>query len=283
MLSRPRISYRTRAVVTGAGSGIGRAFALELARREGQVICSDLDLAAVRETVRLVTDAGGRAIAAQADVRSEQAMRDLAGAARDWFGLPTLIVNNAGVGAGGAAVGEAALEDWRTVLDVNLWGVIHGTHVFLPLIQELGIGGVINVASAAGFAAAPAMAPYNVSKAGVLALSETLAAELAGTAVRVTVVCPTFVPTAIFDSDLIAPAQAAGARERAEQSGSTPESVVLAALEGLDRGRLYVLPQTDAKVVWRAKRLLPGVYPGMAGRVVAQASDRLPDQSPGGQ
>ena len=272
MFARPRITYQARAVVTGAGSGIGRAFAHELARRDGQVVCSDIDLAAASETAARITERGGRALAVETDVRSEQAMHDLADAAREWFGLPTLVVNNAGIGAGGTPIGEGRTEDWRRVLDVNLWGVIHGTRVFLPLISELGIGGVINVASAAGFAAAPMMGPYNVSKAAVMALSETLAAELSGTPLRVTVVCPTFVPTAIFDSDLIAPEQAVSARQLADRSGSTPVSVASAALEGLDRGRLYVLPQPDAKVVWRLKRLLPSLYPGLARRVMDRAA-----------
>ena len=113
----------------------------------------------------------------------EGAVENLAATAADWFGSTTLVINNAGIGAGGRAVGETPLADWHRTLGVNLWGVIHGCHVFMPAMREARAGGVINVASAAGFTAAPDMAAYNVSKAGVVSLSETLAAELSGTGV----------------------------------------------------------------------------------------------------
>ena len=109
----------------------------------------------------------------------------LAEMAQDWFGgPPTLVINNAGVGAGGTAIGDTDIDDWNWVLGINLWGPIHGCHVFAPILREAGYGGIINVASAAAFGAAPGMAAYNVSKAGVLSLSETLAAELSGTGVQ---------------------------------------------------------------------------------------------------
>lgn len=263
-------TYGARAIVTGAGSGIGRAFAQELARRGGQVVCADINLPAAKETVGLIEKAGGKAIAAEADVASEASVRALAATARDWFGLPTLLVSNAGIGSGGHLVGEGELSDWRRVMEVNLWGAVVCNHVFLPLLKDAGTAGLINVASAAGFAAAPSMASYNVTKAGVLALSETIAAELSGTGVAVTVLCPTFVPTAIFDGDLIDPESAKVARRLAERNGSTPQSVALAALDGLDKGRLYVLPQLDAKVTWRIKRLAPTAYPSLASKVAAR-------------
>lgn len=113
------------------------------------------------------------------------------------------MINNAGVGAGGLPIGETGLDDWRWVLDINLWGPIHGCHVFAPILRDAGYGGIINVASAAAFGAAPGMAAYNVSKAGVLSLSETLAAELSGSGVNVTALCPTFVKTNIVQSGRI--------------------------------------------------------------------------------
>lgn len=263
-------TYGSRAVVTGAGSGIGRAFAEELARRLGLVVCADIDLSAAEETVELIERWGGKAIAVHCDVTDEASIRALAGAAEAWFGLPNLVINNAGIGGGGPLVGEGSLDDWERILEVNLWGVILGSHVFVPLLRRAGDAGIINVASAAGFAAAPGMAAYNVSKAGVMSLTETLAAELVGTNVRVTTLCPTFVPTAIFDNELIAPASAAAARAQAERNGSTARSVALDALHALDKGKLYALPQTDAKVVWRVKRWLPTLYPRLAARVMAR-------------
>ncbi len=273
-----RRSSGAHAVVTGAGSGIGRAFALELAKRDGQVVCADLDETTAKETVLLIERAGGQAIAVACDVSAEVQVRELAQTAEAWLGrAPDLVVNNAGIGAGGLPIGEAPLGDWQQTLGVNLWGVIHGCHVFVPRLREQGSGGVINVASAAGFTAAPRMAAYNVSKAGVVSLSETLAAELAGSGVAVTVLCPTFVRTNIFGGELIDPAAAQLARRIAGVAGFSPERVVRLTLDAHDRGRLYVLPQLDAKALWRLKRLAPAPYARVAGLVGRFAPDPVVD------
>jgi NAD(P)-dependent dehydrogenase (short-subunit alcohol dehydrogenase family) len=266
-----RLQKRTQkadAVVTGAGSGIGRAFALELARRGGRVVCADIDLTTAKETVVRIEEGGGDAIAVACDVGIEDEVQSLGFDAETWLGRPpSLVINNAGIGAGGRPVGQSTLEDWRRTLDVNLWGVIHGCHVFVPAMREAGAGGIINVASAAGFTAAPGMAAYNVSKAGVVSLSETLAAELSGTGVAVTVLCPTFVRTNIFDGELIDPAAALLTRRIGNLVGFSPERVSRTTLDAHDRGRLYVVPQPDAQLLWRTKRLLPGPYTRVAGLV----------------
>ncbi|MEU6375432.1 SDR family NAD(P)-dependent oxidoreductase [Streptomyces sp. NPDC046909] len=261
-------SHEASAVVTGAGSGIGRAFALELAKRGGQVVAADIDPDAAAETVSQIEATGGRALAVVTDVSRETSVRELADAATSWFGLPSLVINNAGIGTGGGLIGDGKLRAWRRAIDVNLWGVIYGADVFTPLLRQGGRGGIINTASAAGFAAAPGMAPYNVSKAGVITLSETLAAELQRTSITVTVLCPTFVPTNIFDGELIDAASAAKGKRLAEKSKLTAEDIAIKTLDAHDRGRLYVLPQLDAKIVWRAKRLLPVAYMKAAGRMI---------------
>jgi short-subunit dehydrogenase len=135
------------------------------------------------------------------------------------------------------------------------------------MLRERGKGGVINVASAAGFTAAPRMAAYNVSKAGVVSLSETLAAELAGTGVAVTVLVPTFVRTNIFAGELIDAEAARLARRIAGLAGFSPERVARLTLDAHDKGRLYALPQLDAKALWRLKRLAPAPYARVAGLV----------------
>lgn len=250
-------------MVTGAGSGIGRAFARELARRGGKVVCADIDLASAKETAALL---GERGYAVECDVSVEQDVVNLAELAEEWFGGPAdLVVNNAGIGSGGWPVGELPLDDWRRTLGVNLWGVVHGCHVFAPRLRELERGGIINVASAAGFASAPFMASYNVSKAGVLALSETLAAELSGTGVTVSVLCPTFVKTNIVTGDLIAEPSARLAAAVMKRIGSSPGQIARMALDGHDEGRLYLLPQLDARLIWLLKRQLPARYTHLAG------------------
>ena len=204
---------------------------------------------------------GARALSLVCDVSDGEAVAALADAAEDWFGRSVdIVVNNAGIGAGGVVVGEMSMDLWRRTIDVNLWGVVHGCHVFAPRMRAAGRGGIVNVASAASFAAAPRMAAYNVSKAGVLALSETLAAELSGTGVAVTVLCPTFVKTNIVNPDTIDDAAAALATAAMKWVGVSPESVARAALDALDRGQLHVVPQLDAKLIWQTKRLVPATY-----------------------
>ena len=260
-----RRSARADAVVTGAGSGIGRAFALEIARRGGRVVCADIDDVAAKQTAEKI---GDRAVPHVCDVSDAEAVVGLADAAERWFARPAdLVVNNAGIGAGGVVIGEMGLDLWRKTIDVNLWGVIHGCHVFAPRMREAGRGGIINVGSAASFAAAPRMAAYNVSKAAVLALSETLAAELSGTGVGVTVLCPTFVKTNIVNPDTMGEAAARLATAAMKWTGVSPDSVARSALDGLDRGQLHVVPQLDAKVIWQAKRLLPATYTRALGVV----------------
>lgn len=257
---RKKPSRNARAVVTGAGGGIGRAFALLTAERGGRVVCSDIDEDKARETAGMIEAAGGEARAVQTDVASFEAMENLAEQARAWCpeGI-NLVVNNAGVGVGGASVGEISMEDWYWTLDVNLRGVIHGCHLFAPELREQDHAGIINVGSTASFGAAPGMGPYNVSKAGVLALTETLAAEMSGTRVHVTALCPTWVKTDIAKSGRIS-GEASRLAHRMIDRGWPPEKVVKQTLDALDRNRLYVVPQLDARTIWRAKRWMPSLY-----------------------
>ncbi|MEC4615494.1 SDR family NAD(P)-dependent oxidoreductase [Tsukamurella tyrosinosolvens] len=260
-LVRDPITAHAKAVVTGAGSGIGRAFALELARRGGEIVCADIDEGRAKETVALIEARGGTAHAAVVDVADRTAVESLAAFARTVFdGPPTLVINNAGVGIGGRPVGDIGLDDWNWALGINLWGVVHGCELFAPMLREAGRGGIINVASAAGFAAAPSMGPYNVSKAGVMSLSETLAAELAGTGVNVTVLCPTFVKTNVARDGRITEGSKNLAGTLMKLTGISPDGVAAQTLDALDLGRLYVVPQLDANVIWHLKRHFPTPY-----------------------
>jgi short-subunit dehydrogenase len=264
-----RRSHDARAVVTGAGSGIGRAFALELARRGSHVLCADIDIDRASETVRMIDDVGrGEATAIFCDVADVEDLRTLADRAPDLLGGPTsLMINNAGVGIGGKAVGAIGLDDWQWALDINLRGMVYGSELFLPQLRESRRGGLINVASAAAFSAAPGMAAYNVGKAGVLALSETIAAELSGTDLAVTVLCPTFVQTNVAADGRITGEAMKVAEALMRRTGRSAEQVARQTLDANDRGRLYVVPQFDAKAIWLAKRLMPRTYAFGAGLV----------------
>ncbi|MEB3051191.1 SDR family NAD(P)-dependent oxidoreductase [Mycolicibacter sp. MYC123] len=273
--SNHRRTAVAKAVVTGAGSGIGRSFALELARRGGDVICADIDAERAAETVALIEQLPtGSGHAVQCDVSDRGAIERLAAQAQEIFGgAPGLVINNAGVGVGGKPVGDIGFDDWDWALGINLWGVVYGCEVFTPILRSAGRGGIINVASAAGFAAAPSMAAYNVSKAGVMSLSETLAAELDGTGIAVTVLCPTFVKTNVFTDGRITPGSMNLSQQLARWTGLSADDVAARTLDAHDDGRLYVVPQFDANVIWHMKRHFPELYvrgAGLLGRVLPQ-------------
>jgi NAD(P)-dependent dehydrogenase (short-subunit alcohol dehydrogenase family) len=261
-------SHGAAAVVTGAGSGIGAAFARELVARGGRVVCSDVDLTAAETTAEAINRQGGEAIAVRCDVSCADDVSELAAQSQSWFGTaPTLVVNNAGVVAGGHPIGETSLDDWSWTLGINLWGVIHGCHVFVPILREAGFGGIINVASASAFGATPNLPVYSVSKAAVLALSTTLAAELSGTGVRVTALCPSFVKTDIMDRGRLTTESAEQGRKLMKWTGISPERAARKCLNTYDRGGLYCIPQLDAKVTWRLSRLAPTLSARATGAI----------------
>ncbi len=259
-------SYNGYAVVTGAGSGIGRSFALELARRNSAVVCADLKLESAEETVALIEKAGGTAYAVACDVGKAIQVEKLAKQSEELLGQPvTLVINNAGVGIGGK-FDELSLKDWKWVMDVNLWGVVHGCHYFVPGFKKQGRGAIINVASAASFTAAPEMSAYNVTKAGVRALSETLYAELKKDNIKVNVLCPTLVPTNIIKDGRI-PDRYSKLADHAlmNYAMTTSDSVAKLTLNRLDKGELYTTPQVDAKLFWVMKRVSPNLYADFLG------------------
>lgn len=275
-MAQQKISVQASAVVTGAGSGIGRAFAQELAARGGRVICADINLTTAEETVDLIAAKGGQAHALRCDVSQLADVEALAEQAEAWLRGPVnLVINNAGVGAGGQLVGDMPMADWQWALGINLWGVIHGCHVFAPRLRALDRGGIINVCSTASFAAAPRMAAYNVSKAAALALSETLSAEMAGTGIAVTALCPTFVKTNIARDGRISEGSSRLAAKIMDLVGFAPERVAKTTLDALDKNQLYVLPQFDARMIWRSKRLAPALYARGAGLINRYAGSNL--------
>jgi short-subunit dehydrogenase len=260
-------SQNAYAVVTGAGSGIGRSFALELAKRGGTIVCADINLDAAQETVNLIeSQTSGKAFAVQCDVGLKEQVKALAEQAEKLMNHPvSLVINNAGVGLGGK-FDEVSLEDWQWCMHVNLWGVIHGCHYFVPKFKQQGRGAIINVASAAGYTAAPEMTAYNVTKSSVLALSETLSAELRKDNIRVNVLCPTLVPTNIMKKGRL-PGHYAGLADDLlmNHAFTTSDQVAIKTLNNLDANKLYTIPQPDAKLFWIMKRASPALYAKVLG------------------
>ena len=196
------------AVVTGGASGIGLGIARRLAAAGAQLVIGDVEVAALHRTA---DDLG--ALAVQTDVRDRSSVQALADAAVQRFGTVNVVVNNAGVGPFGR-IADLTEADWRWIIDVNLWGVVHGTGVFLPILQNAPGGGhFVNTASMAGLRPGPNLGAYTVTKYGVVALTETLAIELAEdeSQVGVTVLLPGPVHTNIGTSTRNRPAGLEGA------------------------------------------------------------------------
>ena len=247
------LTKNPRAVVTGAGSGLGRAFCSVLASRGARVVAADINFDNVKETA---SRTGAHPVAC--DVANVDDVARLADEAERLLGGVDLVINNAGVAVAGR-MGEVSLEDWRWIFGVNLWGVIHGCHVFVPRLRAQKSGHIINVASAAGLLSPPLMAPYNVTKAAVIALSETLCGELREDGVGVTVLCPTFFPTNIHKGARGATdPQMLKLVERMVTTGKpSAEEVAAIALDAADADELYVTPQADGRWMWRLKRAMP--------------------------
>lgn len=257
-----KISRDTRAVVTGGGSGLGRALCLELSKRGARVVVSDIDPAAAERTAaELRTEAH----VVQCDVADADDVARLADESEKLLGGVDFVANNAGVAVGGA-VGEVELDDWRWIVGINLWGVIYGCHYFVPRFRKQGHGAILNVASAAGLLSAPKMSSYNVTKAGVVALSETLYSELAGTGVSVTVLCPTFFKTNIAASARGSDESMRGFVEKLmTRTKVQAPQVADIALDAVEKGELFAVPHADGRWAWRVKRAMPQGYFRLVG------------------
>jgi NAD(P)-dependent dehydrogenase (short-subunit alcohol dehydrogenase family) len=256
-----KLPARARSVVTGAGDGFGRAVALELGRRGARVLVTDLDAARAEETAALLAARGTEAHAMRVDVSDPEAVSAMARRAEELWGGADVLVNNAGI----AVVGEFAqipLDKWKLQIDINLHGVIFGCHHFVPLLSRNEGGGyILNVASSAGLLSAPLMAPYNVTKAGVVALSETLFAELAKQKIHVTALCPTFFRTNIHTRAQSFGGNAGKTTDKLVTGAKwSAEEIAVHAIDGLLARQLYVIPQLDGKLMWHTKRALGGRF-----------------------
>ncbi len=252
-------------VVTGAASGIGRALAEKSAALGMKVVLADVEERALKQTAEELKASGAAVLAVRTDVSRADEVEALSQQAFATYGAVHLLCNNAGVAAG-TTVWESSLADWQWVLGVNLWGVIHGVHYFVPrMLEQASEGHVVNTASSAGLISSSGLGIYKVSKHGVVTLSETLALELAarGAQLKVSVLCPEWVNTRIVDSERNRPLalqnapeepplspEAAAMREvvrQLTQAGLSPSQVAEMVFDAIRQDRFYILTHPTTK------------------------------------
>ncbi len=253
-------------VVTGAGSGIGRATAQRFAREGACLIVSDIDGASAAATVESITAAGGNAHAYVLDVRDAAAWDQFATQIRDEHGVPDVVVNNAGLALFGSFLDQSA-ADWERIVGVNLMGVVHGCRTFGAQMAERGNGGqIVNIASCAAWIPNQLLPSYSVTKAAVLMLSECLRIELAGRGVGVTAICPSLIRTNIAANAIHAAVTADEAARLNDVSGSAqslwpigPDKVARAITRAVRRNIAILPVNPDAWLLWGLYRLSPGL------------------------
>jgi NAD(P)-dependent dehydrogenase (short-subunit alcohol dehydrogenase family) len=268
------------AVVTGAASGIGLGMAKRFAAEGMRVVMADVERNALRAAVDDLARGGADVIAAPTDTSMFEEVEALAALTLDHFGAVHVVCNNAGVGSRGLPFRELPLRDFEWVLGVNLWGVIHGLHAFLPHLRLQDEGHIVNTASVSALYHLPNMAPYNASKAAVLALSETLKFELdaEGSHVGVSVLCPSWVRTNISTASRNLPERLAyelsteqmaqiaeykGRRKLQQVTAMEPDEVADRVCDAIRTNRFYVITHESsvANIQDRFDRILAGENP----------------------
>ncbi len=256
-----------RVVITGAGSGLGRALALEFARKKWRIAIAEINDERAKETAVMACKAGGTAITIHCDVTKPEDLDNvLKKLLQEWQGVDILI-NNAGVASAGWFE-KIPLEKWDWIIGLNTNSIIHGCRSFIPYFKERKSGYIVNVASNAGIASLPEMASYNATKAAAISLTETLRIELAASNIGVSVVCPTFFKTNLMD-------QFSSPDERQRKLADTffghatvtSEKVARHTIESIEKNRFYVITQKDGRNIWRMKRFAPELYFKVFGMV----------------
>jgi NAD(P)-dependent dehydrogenase (short-subunit alcohol dehydrogenase family) len=258
-------------VVTGAGSGIGRATALELAGNGvGHLVMADINRENLEATQKLVTEAGAAASIVQLDVSNREAIYDLAEQTLATHGQVDFVLNNAGI-ANIAPVESLAIEDFERVMNVDFWGVVHGTQAFLPSMIQRDFGHIANISSIFGFIGVPNQGAYNSAKFAVHGFTEALRQEMYGTGVKISCVHPGGIDTQIARNAILP--QGEDSDERREEIAtnfktmvkSTPLQAAQTILRGVEKGKARILIGRDAHMVDIIRRIFPTRYGDILG------------------
>jgi NAD(P)-dependent dehydrogenase (short-subunit alcohol dehydrogenase family) len=263
------------ALVTGGGSGIGRATALALARRGADLVICDLDEAWLAESRAAIEAEGSSVIAVPVDVADREQMRLFAEGVHTEVPAVDILVNNAGIGIAGTLV-DTPLEEWERIVAINLMGVVYGMHFFLPPMIERGQGGhVVNISSMAGYTAVGLMSAYNATKFGVRGLSESARGELAIHGIGVTAVCPGIINTPIVQRMRVYGGSEEESRKQAVQAFTRrnypPEKVAEGILDAIQKNRIVAPITLEARLFWKLTRWAPWLVHWINRRATARA------------
>jgi len=262
-------------IVTGAGSGIGRALAEALARRQAIVILADINSQLINEIAEAIAASGYRAQALPVDVSNYDAVKKLVDDTVAQHGRLDFLFNNAGIAVGGE-VRDCAIDDWRNVLDINLNGVIYGIDSAYPIMVKQAFGHIINIASIEGLLPFPGSVSYVTSKYGVVGLSNALRIEGADLGVNVTVVCPGYIKTAIFRSaKLIKIDREKMLDSLPERLGISPEKCASVIIGGVERNKAIIVVTRFAKILWLLQRISPGLIRWLMGRSLKKSRKEI--------
>jgi NAD(P)-dependent dehydrogenase (short-subunit alcohol dehydrogenase family) len=253
------------AIVTGGASGIGRALCEELSRRGAMVIIADIEADAAERLALSIIQTGARARAAHLDVASERDVTHLIEAVASEYGRIDYMFNNAGIAIGGDAR-DLSSDQWRRVLDVNLYGVLHGALAAYRVMARQGHGHIVNTASVTGLFPQPGNAPYCTSKYGIVGFSLSLRCEGADLGVKVSAVCPGRVDANIFQSAVIMniPRERVTARFRTMHAATAARLI----LRGVSRNRGLIVFPVTMRIAWRLYRLFPWVSDAIGVRMM---------------
>lgn len=273
-------SPRKYALITGAGNGLGRSLATRLGSLGWHVGVADLDQRGAEATTGMVEAAGGSAEVLSLDVRDEVGWGSLKSELQGRWPQLDMLINNAGVSCSGE-VGESSIDDWDWVLAINLRGVILGCHTMVDWLKANPQRSyIVNIGSAAALLCAPGMAAYNVAKAGVVALSQSMYVELISHNVGVTCACPWFIQTELLKAGRFSRNSHRDFAERAmAKARVTPEIFAKEVLEGTFAGRLIVVPGRRPRLATTFKRLFPQTFLNLLHRHISRLPAKPEDSS----
>jgi NADP-dependent 3-hydroxy acid dehydrogenase YdfG len=261
-------AMQQRVLITGGGSGLGRALAQRYAVAGWAVGCADLHLERAQETIAALPGSGHAAW--QVDVGDDASFATfVTQAMADGWQAPDLLINNAGIAAGGTLL-DSTMAEWRDLIEVNLLGVVRGCQAFLPGMLAARRGHIVNIASFAGLAGAPQIMSYGVAKGGVVILSEQLRAELFESGVDVSVACPAFFQTNLLQNWRGTDQMRRAAGRLMEHSVDTVDTVSDAIVAAIARRQFLILPTRNEPMRWRMKRWFPSLYFKQLQKMLAQ-------------